>query len=167
MVPLNADSYWTASLRYAAAEAKQNNTSSHAKQMYCKYISCINRSSDDIAPRQYYKRKKESLRQSTRKKAKNTFENIPQINFLTLYALLIERDLGRLLVHVDVLEEGSVHVVGLLLDNGAELEQLVGDLLVGTLENVDKTMARLATPCSLEWGLQLQLTIQSEACPGR
>lgn len=53
---------------------------------------------------------------------------------------LVKGDLGGLLRHVDVLEEGAVHVVRLLLDGGAKLEQVVGHGLVGTLENVDKTV---------------------------
>ena len=51
---------------------------------------------------------------------------------------LIKSDLGRFLVHVDVLEEGSVHVVRLLLDSRAKLEKLIRYWLVGTLQDVDK-----------------------------
>lgn len=51
---------------------------------------------------------------------------------------LVKSNLGGLLVHVDVLEERSVHVVRLLLNSRAKLKQLVGHGLVGTLENVDK-----------------------------
>lgn len=56
-----------------------------------------------------------------------------------LQAHLIEDNLGGLLSHVDVLEEGAVGVVGLLLDGGAELEELVGHGLVGALEDVDQS----------------------------
>lgn len=49
---------------------------------------------------------------------------------------LIKRNLGRLLVHVDIFEERAIHVVRLLFDDGAKLEQLVGHRLVGTLENI-------------------------------
>lgn len=52
--------------------------------------------------------------------------------------LLIKCDLGRLGVHVDILEESAVHVVSLLLNGGAELEEIFGYGLVGTSENVDE-----------------------------
>ena len=44
------------------------------------------------------------------------------------------------MVHVDVLEEGAVHVVSLLLDGGSELEKVLGHRLVGTSEDVDKAI---------------------------
>jgi hypothetical protein len=53
--------------------------------------------------------------------------------------LLIKCDLGRLGVHVDILEESAVHVVSLLLNGGTELEEIFGYRLVGTSENVDES----------------------------
>ena len=44
------------------------------------------------------------------------------------------------MVHVDVLEEGTVHVVGLLLNGGSELEEVLRHGLVGTSEDVDKAV---------------------------
>lgn len=52
--------------------------------------------------------------------------------------LLIESDFGCLFSHVDVLEEGAVSTVFLLLDCGAELHQLFWHGLVGTFEDVDE-----------------------------
>ena len=46
---------------------------------------------------------------------------------------LVKRNLGCLLVHVHILEKRAVHIVRLLLDGRAELEELVGDGLVGAL----------------------------------
>jgi hypothetical protein len=44
------------------------------------------------------------------------------------------------LVRIDVLEEAAVHVVRLLLDNGAKLHQLIGNRLISALEDVDETV---------------------------
>ena len=51
---------------------------------------------------------------------------------------LIKGDLGRLLAHVDILEECTIRVMGLFLDSGAELEQVLGHLLLGSSENIDE-----------------------------
>lgn len=51
---------------------------------------------------------------------------------------LIERDLGRLLVRVYVLVERAISIVGLLLDGGAELEEFLGNGLLGGSEDVDE-----------------------------
>jgi hypothetical protein len=55
---------------------------------------------------------------------------------------LVKCNLGRFLSHIYILEEGSVHVVSLLLDGGAKFEKLVGNRLVGALENVDQAATR-------------------------
>lgn len=55
--------------------------------------------------------------------------------------LLIESNLCCLLVRVDVLEEAAVHVVCLLLDDGAKLHQLIRNRLVSTLEDIDETVS--------------------------
>ena len=75
---------------------------------------------------------------------------------------LIKRNLGCFLVHVDILEEGAVHVVRLLLDNGAEFEQLVWDGLVCALENVDQSvlLAHIRE-------MKSELTTRSAPCPGQ
>ncbi len=56
--------------------------------------------------------------------------------------------------HVDVLEKGAIHVVRLLLDRGAKLEQLVGDGLFGALEDVDQA-ARVSLVLDREESVRL------------
>lgn len=51
------------------------------------------------------------------------------------------------MVRIHVLEETTVHIVSLLLDDGAKLHQLVGNGLVGTLEDVDETISRVSLFC--------------------
>ena len=53
---------------------------------------------------------------------------------------LIKSDLGTLLRHIYIFEEGAICVVPLLLDSPAKLEQLIGDGLVGGLKDVDQTV---------------------------
>lgn len=56
---------------------------------------------------------------------------------------LIERDLGGLLVGVNVLVERAIGIVGLLLDGGAELEKLLGNGLLGGSEDVDEAVGQI------------------------
>lgn len=57
----------------------------------------------------------------------------------SIIAILIKCNLGGLCVHINILEESTVHIVSLLLDGGAELEEILGHGLVGSSENVDET----------------------------
>ena len=52
---------------------------------------------------------------------------------------LIKLNPGRCLAIPDILVEGTVRVVGLLLDSGAELQQLVWDRLIGSLQHIDQS----------------------------
>ena len=79
---------------------------------------------------------------------------------------LIKCNLGSLLAHVDVLEKGAVLGVGLLLDRGAKLEQVFGDLLVRALENVDEPGV-MVNMCALKRSRAVGLTIQSASYRAR
>jgi hypothetical protein len=75
--------------------------------------------------------------------------------------LLIKCDLGRLGVHVDILEESAVHVVSLLLNGGTELEEIFRHGLVGTSENVDEPEY-----VSMDLSQRVcELTSRSATCP--
>lgn len=72
---------------------------------------------------------------------------------------LIKSNLGRLLVHVDILEESTVHIVSLLLDSGSKLEEVLGDRLVGTLEDVYQAVkSKFLCNCSI-MGLDLRARV--------
>lgn len=74
------------------------------------------------------------------------------------------------MVGINVLEEAAVHVVRLLLDDGAELHQLVRNGLVGALENVDEAVELLLAPHFKRGSTRVTerlLTIQSAPCLGR
>ena len=57
---------------------------------------------------------------------------------LPLCLFSVKGNLGALLAHVDVLEEGTVRAVRLLLDRGAKLHELVGHGLARGLQDVDE-----------------------------
>lgn len=81
---------------------------------------------------------------------------------------LIKSNFCRLLVRIRFLEEAAVHVVSLLLDDSTKLHQLVGNRLVGTLEDVDETVSHSLAFSVLKMHQHLNglLTIQSAPCPG-
>lgn len=71
-----------------------------------------------------------------------------QLPKLALIYLVIECNLGALLVHIDILEECSVGAVCLLLDRGSKLHQVVGDGLICGPEDVDQfSRVRLIVLC--------------------
>jgi hypothetical protein len=59
---------------------------------------------------------------------------------ITGHKTLIKSDLRRRLRRVNVFVERAVRVVTLLLDSSAELHQLLGHGLVGSLKDVDQTV---------------------------
>lgn len=56
----------------------------------------------------------------------------------------VKGNLGRLLAHVDILEESAIGIVLLLLDSRAELHELLGYGLVGLFEDIDQTTKRIS-----------------------
>lgn len=95
-----------------------------------------------------------------------------------IYNLVVKGDLGTLLTHVNVLEEGTVCAVGLLLDRGAKLQQFVRNGLVCGLEDVDESagvrlvvlgeqgdgLASLAGPTSAANTVDVVLNGERELC---
>lgn len=53
---------------------------------------------------------------------------------------IVEGDLSSLGVHVNILEEGTVGVVLLLLDSGTEFHQVLWHVLLSSLKNVDQSV---------------------------
>jgi hypothetical protein len=64
--------------------------------------------------------------------------------------------------HIYILEEGSVHVVGLLLDSRSELEKLVGDGLVRALEDIDQAARVWVRSCLKRVALEGSKTHEPE-----
>ena len=81
---------------------------------------------------------------------------------------LVKGDLGGFLGHVDVLEEGTVRAMRLLLDRGAELHELVGHGLARLLQDVDQPApCQCICPCRKRGCLAGELTLLSVPCRAR
>lgn len=69
----------------------------------------------------------------------NTTYSSSQIRaYILILIRIIKSDLRGLLRHIHILEESTVHIVSLLLDRCAKLEEVIWNGLVGSTENVDE-----------------------------